>query len=196
MRNVYTLTFAVFVSFSGFVAYAQPGGPGTSIEAVIQSLTTVGETPGVSVSDVVQNVAGQLMDTSAPVEQQVSAIDGPLVVDTVIPEVNLTVVETIDTRTGRYPPRLKIDFGEFPLRSLTGTVPNNGRNVQTSTPIEMIAQRIKNRLRVPEFHITIEDRTAIISGITETEHQRKLIESMLRFEPGISKIQNNITIAP
>jgi hypothetical protein len=125
------------------------------------------------------------------------SIEGPLVVDFEVPEVNLTVVEIIDTRTGRYPPRLTINFAEFPLRSLTETSRlNNGRSVQTSTQAAIIVQRIQSRLRVPEFQLAVEGRTAIISGTVATERERGLIESMLRFEPGINSVQNEITVVP
>ena len=194
MRTVYTLTFVGFISFSGFTAYAQPG---ISIEEMIRSLTTGGPSSGISISDVVQSATEQLMDTSTPVEQQTSAIDGPLVVDFEVPEVSPTMVESTDTRTQRYVPRLKIDFTEFPLRSLTGTDHlNNGRGVQSGTPTEVIVQRIQTRLRAPEFQLVVEDRTAIISGTVTTERQRDLIATMLRFEPGISTIKNEITVVP
>ena len=199
MRHVYTFAFAVCFSVSGFTVHAQSGATTESIEAMIQQLTAVGASPGVTVSDVVQGVAGQLMATSAPAEQQASAIEGQLVVETEVSEVNLAAIEIIDTRTGRYLPRLKVDFAEFPLRSLTEAVPNNGRNGragQTGTQAEMIVRRIQNRLGLPELHLAIEDRTVIISGTVATERQRSQIESMLGFEPGISKIQNNLSVAP
>ena len=197
MRNVYTLVFVGFISCTGFTTYAQPG---VSIEAMIQSLTTGGPASGISISDVIQDVTGQLMDTSTPVEQQTSAIEGPLVVDIVVPEVNQTIVEATDARTGRYTPKLRIDFAEFPLRSLTeASRPNNGRNgrnILIDTPTEMIVHRIQSRFHVPEFQLTIEDRTAVISGTVVTERERKLIESMLRFEPGINAVKNEITTVP
>jgi hypothetical protein len=165
MRSVYTLAFVVFVSFAGLTAHAQPGS-----ESMIQSFATDGALSGIS-------------------------IEGPLVVDFEIPEVNQAIVEIIDTRTGRYLPRLAINLAEFPLRSLTEVSrPNNGRSVQTGTQAEIVVQRIQSRLRVPKFQFAIEDRTAIISGMVATERERILIESMLRFEPGINSVQNEITV--
>ena len=168
MRSVYTLAFVGFISFAGLTAHAQPGGTG---ESAIQAFATDGAVSGIS-------------------------IEGPLVVDFEIPEVNQAIVEIIDTRTGRYLPRLAINFAEFPLRSLTEVSrPNNGRNVQTGTQAEIIVQRIQNQLRVPTFQLDIKERTAIISGTVATERERSLIESMLRFEPGINSVQNEITVA-
>jgi hypothetical protein len=137
---------------------------------------------------------GQLVtDPSTATGQQTSAIEGPLVADVVVSEVNRTTVEVIDTQTGRYSPRLKINFAEFPLRSLDDV---NKHGVQTGTPVEMVVQRIQGRLRGPEFQLAVEDRTAIVSGTVSTERERKLIESMLRFEPGISVVRNEIAVVP
>jgi len=195
MRNVYTLAFVGFISFTGFTACAQPG---ISIEEMIQSLATSGgASSGTFIDQVMQDVMGQSGNASTSVEQQTSAIEGPLVVEVVVPDVNQTVVESTDARTGRYTPKLKIDFAEFPLRSLTQVNrSNNGRNVHAGTPTEMIVQRIQSRLRAPELYLAIEDRIAVISGTVATERERKLIESILRFEPGINTIKNEITVVP
>ena len=195
MRTVYTLTFFGFISFTGFTTYAQPGV--SVVDEMIRSLAAGGSASGVSISDVVQGVAGQLMDISTPTEQQTAAIEGPLTIEAVVPEVNQTIVEVIDTRTRRYSPRLKINFAEFPLRSFTEVNRTNNRHsIQTGTPTEMIVQRVQSRLRVLEFQLAIEDRTAVVSGMVATERDRSLIESMLRFEPGISVVKNEITVVP
>jgi len=199
MRSVYTLAFVGFISFTGLTAHAQPGGAGMSMDAMIQMLTGGGGA-GTAFDQIMAEVTGQPTDTSVPIGP---TIEGPLAVETVVPEVNQAVVEIIDTRTGRYPPRLTINFDAFPLRSLAETTyPNNGRNGrngrngQVATQAEIVAQRIQSRLRVPEFQLTVEDRTAVISGTVATERERSLIESMLRFEPGISRIQNEIAVVP
>ena len=194
MRNVYTLVFVVCISFAGFTAQAQTGGGSGDVGSLIESIALGGS---VAVGDVVQNITSQLVDTSAPTEQETPIIQGPLTITEVVPEVNKTVVEVIDNRTGRYPPRLKINFAEYPLRSITEIKSTrNGRGTQTATPVEIVAQRIQNRLRVPEFQLAVENRTATISGTVATERERKLIESMLRFEPGISVVKNEIAVVP
>ena len=195
MRTVYTLTFFGFISFTGFTTYAQPGV--SVVDEMIRSLAAGGSASGVSISDVVQGVAGQLMDISTPTEQQTAAIEGPLTIEAVVPEVNQTIVEVIDTRTRRYSPRLKINFAEFPLRSFTEVNRTNNRHsIQTGTPTEMIVQRVQSRLRVLEFQLAIEDRTAVVSGMVATERDRSLIELILCFEPGISVVKNEITVVP
>jgi len=192
MRKIYAIICAGCISCTSFAVYAQPG----DMESAIQQIVSGNASSGISVANIVQSVGDQVMDMSTNAVE-ISTIEGPLVISADVPETNRTVVTATDTRTGRYSPRLKINFAEFPLRSFTETTrSNNGRNVQTGTPTEIIARRIQDRLRVPEFDLAIADRTAIISGTVETERQRKLIESMLRFEPGISAVRNEIKIVP
>jgi hypothetical protein len=191
MRSVPTLIFAGVVSVAGFAVFAQPPSQdGPSIESMIQSLTT-GSSTNVSIADIVTGITGQLIETPTTTDQPITVVEVPLTVEEVVPEANRVTAETMDTRTGRYLPKLKINFNDFPLRSLPPA--NNtagGNNVARG-----IAQRIESRLRLSPFDLVIEDRTAIVSGTVATDRQRSLIETMLRFEPGIDAVQNRITVA-
>jgi len=195
MRSVYCiLVCAGIISLTGFTAHAQLQG---SMDSVIQALTAPGSS--ISVSDLIGDVTGALTEAMGTTEAQVTAIDAPLVVDTIIPEVNRTVAEILvgDQRTGRYPPRLRINFAEFPLKSLTATnETNNGRTARNGTPQEQVRLRIQSRLGLPQLNLEVEGRTATVSGTAESEHQRSLVESMLRFEPGIDTIKNEIIVLP
>ena len=198
MRNIQTVLFVGFICFVGFSGYAQSQtGSASSYEKMVQSLTTGGSSSGLSTSDMMKEVAGQLLDTSTPAGEQISIIEAPLVVDQEVPEVNKATAEVIDTRTGRYPPRLIINFIEFPLRSLVhANGIGFGRSTEPVIPTDAVAQRIQDRLRVPQIHLVVKGRTAIVSGTVATERQRNLAESMLRFEPGIDTVENEITITP
>ena len=199
MRRIYTFICAGIISWTGYTAYAQPQ---EGIDSLLQSLTEPGST--ISVSNIVGNVTGALMEAMETSGPQVSAIDAPLAIQTAIPEINQTIAEILigDERTGRYPPRLRIDFTEFPLRSLAAT---NGANNETGgngtgsrrngSSTELIVQRVQSRLRLPEVHLEVEGRTATVSGMVETERQRRLVESMLRFEPGIDAVKNEMTVS-
>jgi hypothetical protein len=199
MRSFYTLAFIGCICFTGFTAHAQSfGNSSDAADRWMESLSLGGAASGPSseslVLDVMERLSADPTTTTGP---QTSAIEGQLVSDVVEPVINRTTVEVIDTRTGRYAPRLKINFAEFPLRSLNNVNRSHNRHgVQTGTPVEMVVQRIQSRLRVPEFRLAIEDRTAVASGTVSTERERKLIESMLRFEPGISTVRNEITVVP
>ena len=189
MRNVYTLTLVGFVSFIGFAAHAQSlPSSGVSAELPMPLLSD-----GPAISDTMLGLMGQLETTAEPVP----IIEVPLVGDVEVPEVNQGIVEFIDSRTGRYPPRLTINFAEFPLRSLEHTDrTENEHNAESKTPTDIVIQRIQNRLRLPQIQLVVRDRTATVSGTVATERQRNLVEFMLRFEPGISTVQNEITITP
>jgi plasmid stability protein len=86
---------------------------------------------------------------------------------------------------------LTINFTEFPLRSLAAA---HGRSVEAKTQAEIVVQRIQTRLREPKIDLVVKDRTAILSGTVATDRQRDLAESMLRFEPGIDVVQNEIIV--
>jgi len=191
MRRIYTFICAGIISWTGCTAYAQSQ---EGIDSAIQALAAPDGT--LSVANMVGNITGALWEAMETTGPQVSAIDAPLVIQTTVPEINQTITEILigDERTGRYPPRLRIDFAEFPLRSLTANGTNNGADSRNGVSTELVAQRVQSRLRLPEIHLEIEGRTAIISGTVETERQRRLAETMLRFEPGIDAVKNEMTV--
>ena len=181
MRSVCTMICAGVISFAGFAAYAQPPMSGSPFGgAEIPSITSDG-TMGQTISEMMQEAAAQ-----EPIEQTITIIDVPLIVDVAVPDVNLGTAETIDTK-GRYAPRLRIDFAEFPLRSFAPA---------ETAAVLAVASRIRHRLRLPNLELVIEDRTATVSGTVSAERQRTLVEIMLRFEPGIDAVQNRISVIP
>ena len=202
MRNVYTIICAGFVGFAGFTgftAHAQlPSDSAVSVEEMVRSLTTGA---GISTSDIVSGVTQGLIDTSTPTEQPAPTLEGQIVIEPEAPGVN-RIIEAIDSKTKRYAPRLRVNFAEFPLRSLTPATQMDNENkngtlkTRTGTPANALAQRVQSRLRVPQIDLAINDRTVIVSGTVTTERQRSLVESMLRFEPGIDRVQNEITVVP
>jgi osmotically-inducible protein OsmY len=204
MYRIIAFIFAGCIGFTGFTSYAQSQGGADPIEEMMRSMAPGGASG--TTSDIFGSLTDQIKSSSAPTEQQTSAIeDGQsLVGDVETPNVNQTVVEIIDTRTGRYPPRLKVNFHEFPLRSLAADnghsenrrSENGQRDVGKKTRVDIVVQRIQSRLRAPNIELVVEDRTAIISGMVATERQRNLAESMLRFEPGIDTVENKLTVAP
>ena len=181
MQRIYTVIIIGCISFTGFNAYAQST---SDIGSMFQSQTS---------SMSMDEIMARLVDTSTPTGQVIPTIDVPLVVSVDVPEVNMSTAPafTGGSLTGRYSPRLKINFTEFPLRSLALT-----NRAHTGTQAETVAQRIQSRLGVPEIHLVVQNRTATVSGTVMTERQRSLAESMLRFEPGIDTVRNEITVTP
>ena len=177
MRKITLFIITGFIGFTSFAAHAQSP---SDLEAALQSLGNAA-----SITDLMQGV----MDSSAPVEF-ITIIDAPLVVEAGVPEVNQTIAPAYvgGAQAGRYAPRLKIDFAEFPLRSFT--------SADRAETEQIVLQRIQSRLRVHQINLVVQDRTAIVSGRVATERQRSLGEAMLRFEPGIDSVQNQITVTP
>ena len=177
MRKICTLICVSVISFAGFAVF-------------------------------MQSAQGQFASPEADGLPQVQEIDAPIVVETVTPEINLEIASIYiggDMDTARYTPRLRINFDEFPLVSLISTEKAdseesngrsaNGRGARNGATTNVIIQRIQNRLRLPHIDLVVQDRVATVSGTVETERQRKLVESMLRFEPGINSVRNEITVA-
>ena len=181
MRKLYTLIFVGCISFTGFTAHAQiPGTSGNIFDVDTPSLDEMMQEVGLTGPSGLQTSAIGEGDTLVREEEEV-------------PEENKIIAEAIDSKTKRYPPRLKIDFSEFPLRSLASTSKRGG---ETKTQKDIIVQRIRKSLRVPNIDLVMKDRTAILSGTVSTDRQRSLAAAMLRFEPGIDVVQNEIIVTP
>jgi len=181
MRKIIVLICAGMISCAGFTAHAQ-----VDMSDIVDRLAR-GQTVGLEA--IIQGIQQQDTDT-AP---QVEALAGPIVVETPI-ETNREAASVLIGNT-RYGPRLRIDFREFqPITIANGaTASRNGRNGATAYAI---VQRIQNQLRLPQIDLEVQNRVAIVSGTVETEHQRRLVASMLRFEPGIDSVRNEITVVP
>lgn len=119
-----------------------------------------------------------------------SAVEGPLVVEETVPEVNKELVEAIDTKTKRYSPRLRIDFTEFPLQRLSSGV--SGPNVSGSS--NDIQRRLRARLRSEDIKVDFNGRTARLFGAVESARQREIAEIMLRLEPGVDVVKNELRL--
>lgn len=66
-----------------------------------------------------------------------------------------------------------------------------------------LATRLTTRLaRLPQIEsrvpieVAIEGRTAILRGAVATEHDRELAERLIRLEPGVDQVANELTLAP
>ena len=65
--------------------------------------------------------------------------------------------------------------------------------------VSQIENRIKNNHRInaiAPITVEIENTTAVLRGIVENEHQRKLLEQFVKLEPGIYRVQNELTLPP
>lgn len=55
-------------------------------------------------------------------------------------------------------------------------------------------QDLPNSERFTGVDITVEGRTAVLTGNVESPRDRRLIEGLVRLEPGISKVENNVRV--
>jgi len=86
------------------------------------------------------------------------------------------------------------------VRSVT-SLGHSFSETDTARPTEAARiSRLENRINksskiTPLAPITVElnNSTAILRGAVENEHQRKLLEQLVKLEPGISKVQNELT---
>ncbi|MDR0336750.1 MAG: BON domain-containing protein [Planctomycetaceae bacterium] len=176
-----------------------------SVDEMVKSLT--GEQGGElslenSIDSIVESMTQKMQSTTNTPASVRSAVEGTLVVEEVIPETNRTAVEAVDTKTQRYSPRLKLNFGEFPLRPLSGNVVGTVDTTesadlfdQTNTAITHdIARRIRDHLRTQEIQFEFKNRTVRLSGTVKTSRQRELAEMMIRMEPGIDQVTNNLVV--
>ncbi|MDR2117196.1 MAG: BON domain-containing protein [Planctomycetaceae bacterium] len=177
-----------------------------SVDDMMKSLT--GEQNGEvslenSIDNIVESMTKKMESTTNTATSVKSAVEGKLIVEEVIPETNRTVVEAVDTKTKRYSPRLKLDFVQFPLRPLSGKIIGMAKNdasaadlfEQTNTVITNdIARRVQNHLQIQGIHFEFKNRTVRLSGTVKTSRQRELAEMMLRMEPGIDNVTNDLVI--
>lgn len=62
------------------------------------------------------------------------------------------------------------------------------------------AQFARRLTRIPQLvsarsvAVTMEDRTAVLAGQVETEHEKTLIEKLAMMEPGVSAVRNELTV--
>jgi len=56
-----------------------------------------------------------------------------------------------------------------------------------------LSHLLKNR-DAGSVHIVLSERTAILTGTVKSEYERRLLERMVRIEPGVSAIENRIAI--
>jgi len=98
------------------------------------------------------------------------------------PEVNLTQPKTASS-TGMYRPRLRVDF-RFAPRPAS----------QISRALAAQLQRTPAIQPTSPIEVTVEGETVVLRGSVASERQRVLAGNLMLFEPGISKVQNDLTV--
>jgi osmotically-inducible protein OsmY len=81
--------------------------------------------------------------------------------------------------------------------SLRADIPVTNANAaptNVSRQFESRLQRLPGIERGDRVSVTIQDRTAILTGSVSSERERSLVEGLAMLEPGISAVQNNLVV--
>lgn len=103
--------------------------------------------------------------------------------EAVLPEVNRQANEG-NSAQRPYPPQLVLD------PDLSGP---------TTTTVVSAVERHLSQLPIrwaQPLEVSLVGRTAVLRGAVASERDRELAEALVRFEPGISDVQNDLRIAP
>ncbi len=113
-----------------------------------------------------------------------SAIEGDLVREAVDPAINRQR-NLPQLPTGMYAPRLRLGFtpATIPLPAMEQAVTERLTMLETIRPTRPI-------------EVSMAGRTATLHGAVGSEHEKRLAGLMLLFEPGISKVENELEVGP
>lgn len=113
-----------------------------------------------------------------------SAVEGDLVREAIDPAINrLRTLPQLPT--GMYAPRLRLGFTPTTLPAPAMETAMTER-LSTSTAIRSSAP----------LEVSLAGRTATLRGTVGSERERQLAGLMLLFEPGISKVENQLAVMP
>jgi len=99
------------------------------------------------------------------------------------PDVNLTGPPSGTSTAGMYRPRLRVDF-QFAPRSPVAIRLELAKRLELAWAID----------RSTPIAVSVEDETATLRGEVASERDRDLAEFLVLFEPGISKVLNELTV--
>ena len=101
--------------------------------------------------------------------------------------VNRTATEP---RRGMYRPRLRIGFSPQPLVQ-------GGTGQKDLHPFNRISQPLRELSAERRFQISYvpTERVATLAGTVATEHDRRIAELLVSFEPGVETVKNDLQVA-
>lgn len=132
-------------------------------------------------SDQGAGFVGLLQSEAAPIAARSAVTTAPP------PPVRVNRVPTAASSQNRpYDPRLKVDF-ERPSQDATAL----------SGKLSNRLTELLNRGRVQgQLELALEDSTAILRGTVVSAGQRTLVEQLVRLEPGVGQVRNELRIEP
>ena len=178
---------------SGSIAPPRDGGLGTLMESTAETVGVVtgaerflrgnraaDDFVGTDSGDRAGFVGSSTADNSGPIR---SATTGPLVKTTTEPAINRTRVRS--PAPYMYEARLRVGF-DF-----------NPQSLPTQTT-KVVQRLIRARAIDPasSIEVKLEGSTAILSGTVGSGREKSLAGILLMFEPGISKVKNELVVRP
>lgn len=134
---------------------------------------------GADLGDVNGFVGMEQVEIDAPVRSAVENLD---VVTG--PDANRAAQSAVGA-TRLNPPRLQLGFDVTPPA--------------TSRADAQLTQRLASSLRVGEpnrIAVSVEDRVATVRGVVASARERSLAQLLLQFEPGVSRVRNELVVQP
>ncbi|MBL8892057.1 MAG: BON domain-containing protein [Planctomycetaceae bacterium] len=91
------------------------------------------------------------------------------------------------------PVRSSLSFNTTPTSHLTAPTT---RSLQTPVRSQVLASRVRSIPSLQNSNVSVElvDRTAIVSGIVESEEEKQRITRVLKLEPGVSQVDNRAEV--
>jgi len=133
----------------------------------------LGEARGFVGAQQATEIGGQAPVTSAVDDLQIETV----------PDANLTAQPIVPSRTGMYPPRLRVGFA-FKTR------PRGEISAK-------LADRLESALSLAEsssIAVSVEGDVAILRGEVPSERGRRMAALLVRFEPGIADVRNELMV--
>ena len=135
---------------------------------------------GADLGDVEGFVGARQADPEAIVESAVSDLE----IETG-PDANRTAPRPLVRRTPLYAPRLAVGFG---------FTPRSGTELSSE-----MAARLSSTLSLGEsssIEVLVEGAKAILRGEVPSERDRRMAGLLVRFEPGVAQVQNELKVLP
>ena len=99
------------------------------------------------------------------------------------------VVENIETER-MYPPRLVLDFNQYPIRSLTTTEARSNMSSQ----IENVIARFDFDRNAEEINVANSGSTVYLRGKVKSARLARLVESVVSLQAGVEEVVNELEI--
>lgn len=86
--------------------------------------------------------------------------------------------------------------GPYEVRLQPGFQSAGAQANLSSSSLQELIRQIDRGDRFARTQATLSDRTVVLTGTVTDSHDRELLESFLRLEPGVEEVRNDLVVAP